>query len=220
MAGDEYNFADVFQAIYIPKQKPAPDPVPDSMIALASSYPPLGQVTQLRYGTVSFATVLEVHESRGKESWQVALWYSIDGETWADMLLLPADTDHSTQSLQDGPANVVRLHFMKKLSIKKSMQFTLKVRAGENESWRWIRDEQGSGDGIIIMNDGELKSDAPETLGDLIKDLNPAWEVSSVMSQSPGTTLWSLKASIKHAEGDNSAYADVPVGIPWGSFLR
>ena len=57
--------------------------LPDSMKAFVISYPPLGQVTQVREGNVSFTVVLDVHQSRGHEPWQVAMWYIFDGgECW------------------------------------------------------------------------------------------------------------------------------------------
>jgi hypothetical protein len=218
---EPYSFPAEFQAVFIPKQKPAPAPVSDSMRTFVASYPPLSQVTELDDGAVAFTALLEVHESRGAEPWQAALWHSIDDGEWTEAPLNTVEANQGPVFLHDPPSHIARFYFKASVSVQKSMRFTVKVRGGSHEDWRWIRDEQGLGDGVVIVKPGASGAVvSPDTLGDLIKDLNPAWKIGSIMSQSPGTNLWSLTADIPAADGGNSSYADIPVGIPWGSFLR
>ena len=221
MATAEYSFAEEFQAIFIPKQRPAPDPVPDDMKAFVASFPPLGQVTQVKGSSLAFAVLLDVHHSRGNEPWQVAIWHSIDGGEWCEATLPLAAPEQTATSLQDNRTELARHSYAWSCSVQKSMKFTFKVRSGDEETWRWIRDEQGLEDGFVIVNrQVEAPEITPETLQDLIQDLNPVWQIASVMSQSPATSLWSLIAHVDAADGDDSTFADIPLGTPWGSFLR
>jgi hypothetical protein len=218
MPTENYDFAEVFQAVFIPKQKPAPAPVAPEMVANIASYPPLGQVTQLRDGSTAILCILELHASRASEPWQVALWHSTDGIDWTETLLPPLPSDEIPVSLQAESNGLSRLYFGHPLIVQKSSQFTLKFRHGEDEAWRWIRDEMGLGDGMIIVN--SCPGSWNPALEDAIPNLNSAWKITSLLSQSPGTTLWSLEANVGAAVGDESTFADIELGTPWGGFLR
>ncbi|ROT39552.1 raffinose synthase Sip1 [Sodiomyces alkalinus F11] len=219
MTGSGFNFADPFQVLHILKQNPDPDAVEADMKAIVQSFPPLGQVTQVQEGHLSFLAVLQVPASRGEEPWQVALWQSTDGQEWTESLLHPTSPDSAPKELQSVDASSSRLYFSVSLAARESLQFTLKFRHGENEPWRWTRDELGLGDGLVIVRTG-LAAGLPEDLNGIIKDLNPAWTVQQKMSQSPGTRLWVLETPVPAAVGDDSTYRDIPIGIPWGSYLR
>jgi hypothetical protein len=218
---EPYDFALEFQTDFIPRQKPALDPVPDSMKASVAIYPPLEQVTKLEAGKVVLTALLEVHESRNQEEWQMSLWHSTDGQHWTETLLQRADEYQMAVQIQQQPSQTVRYHFVKALEFQASMQFTVKIRGGKHEEWRWVRDEQGLGDGIlIIQSQAPGRADSAENLQDIIKDLNPAWTAVSILSQSPATSLWSLQTTVDAADGENSTFRDIPLGIPWGKFLR
>lgn len=233
---EEYSFSAEFQAVFIPKQKPAPDAVPDEMKAFAASYPPLGQVTVKHADdskdSVAFSAVLDIHQSRGKEVWEAALWYSVDGSEWVQASLPNCPGSATPMALQDTPTETTRLYFMKSISVKQSMQFTLKFRGENDQDWRWAGDEQGIGNGILITETPPLSSkikdwdsnSGPETpdedLGNHIKGLNPEWDVKLIMSQTRDTILWSLSTEVAAADGNNSTYRDTVLGLPWGKFLR
>lgn len=220
MPSDNYDFGEVFQAIYIAKQKPAPPPVADDMKATLQSHPPLGQVTPVQGNDVSLTAILEIPKSRAAEPWEVCVWHSIDGSEWKEIRLLPVEESQTPQTLQLLPESMLRFYFASSSSITfdASVQFTLKFRHGQHEEWRWIRDEQGLCDGWIVQPSAGISSG---NLTDLIPDLNSeGWAVSSRSSESPGAVLWALEAPIPPAEGDSSTYKDISVGTPWGSFSR
>ncbi|KPM38607.1 hypothetical protein AK830_g7961 [Neonectria ditissima] len=218
MPDDNYDFSEVFQAIYIAKQKPAPPPVSEDMKAILQSYPPLGQATPVHGKDVFLTAVLEVPKSRATEPWEVCVWHSVDGSGWTEVRLLPAEDDQIPHTLQLLPESTSRLYFVSLLSFDTSVQFTLKFRHGQKEEWRWIREEQGLDDGWVVQPSTGISSN---NLNDLIPDLNlESWTVSPCSSHEPGAVLWSLEAPISPAEGDNSTYKDISIGTPWGSFAR
>ncbi|CCF40856.1 raffinose synthase Sip1 [Colletotrichum higginsianum] len=220
MSSDNYNFADVFQAVFISKQKPAPEPIAEKMKALIQSYPPLGQYTQVSNGRLTVTAVLEIPASRANEPWEVALWHSSDGAEWAETVLARVLNENAPTTLQTVPDHVRRLFYSASIAFNKSLQFTLKFRHSNSEPWRWTRDELGVGDGTVVLNAKPVFESVSERFDDIVPDLNPAWEVKSLMSQCPGTRLWSLKAAVDGVEGDVSQLADFSLGVPWGGFLR
>lgn len=218
MPDNGYDLAQDIQSTYISKQKPAPVSVDDNMKAQLQSYPPLGQVTILQDDEVIVTAVLEIDKARGHEPWEVSLWFSLDEADWVDLCLQPSGNEQNFQALNvPASENTVRLYYTSRLFVEKSIHFTLKFRHNESEHWRWIRDEYGLNDGIIIKSSDEAVS---EKLSDLIPDLNTGWKVSSCVSQSPETRVWALESPIPRANGDDSTYKDIVVGTPWGSFLR
>lgn len=76
------------------------------------------------------------------------------------------------------------------------------------------------GDGVVVINYNLAKEDTESKLPDLIQGLNPDFKWKSLASQSPGTRLWSVEAPVGAAQGDESSIVDLPLGIPWGGFLR
>ncbi|KAJ4314442.1 hypothetical protein N0V84_008905 [Fusarium piperis] len=218
MPSDNYDFGQVFQAVYITKQKPAPPPVPESMKAVLQSYPPLGQVTPVQGQDITLTAVLEIPKSRATEAWEISLWHSLDGSDWNDAHLSLVEDALAPQTLQSIPESVSRFHFTSSLSFDASVRFTLKFRHSPDVDWRWIRDEQGLDDGLIVNTTARVSSN---DLSDLIPDLNSGdWAIKSCLSQSPRTSLWSLETVIPPAKGDDSSYRDIGIGTPWGSFAR
>jgi len=207
-------------ASYITFQKPCPELKLGSMRASLSSYPPLGQATQLSCGDVKFHAVLEVDQGRVNEPWQVALWYSQGSDTWEEIILSRSPVDSSPSSLATVDETLSRLFFSSTLSVKSTFSFTLKFRPSPESSWRWARDEQGLGDGTVIVNSSAAGSDPKGDLKDLIKHLNPCFSVQSAPSQVPRTQVWTLDTTAKAANGEDSYSDDIDIGVPWGNFVR
>ncbi|KAK1455215.1 raffinose synthase Sip1 [Colletotrichum melonis] len=220
MPSDNYNFAEVFQSLFVSKQKPAPETIADTMKAVIQSYPPLGQYTQISHGGLPITAVLEIPASRAGESWEVAVWHSIDGADWSETALARIADEDAPTTLQAVPGDVRRLFYSAPVPYKSSFQFTLKFRHSSDEPWRWTRDELGVGDGTVVLNSRPILETVSESIDDVVSDLNPAWKVKPMMSQCPGTRLWSLEATIDAVEGDESKFADISLGVPWGGFLR
>ncbi|KAM0564587.1 hypothetical protein ACHAPJ_000802 [Fusarium lateritium] len=216
MPSDSYDFGEVFQAIYIAKQRPAPPPIPEEMKVVLQSFPPLGQVTSVRGKHVTLTAVLEIPKFRAHEPWEVSAWHSSDGSDWKDLKLDPVEEVSGTQTLQSPADSVSHSYFTSSFSFDTSVQFTLKFRHSPDADWRWIRDEQGLNDGLVANTAVGVSS---SNLPDLIPDLNSKdWAIKSCLSQSPGTSLWSLEAVVPPANGDDSTYRDITIGTPWGSF--
>lgn len=197
----------------------ASDSLEDDMIALIQSYPPLGQICQIPKGGFTLTAVLEIPSSRKDEPWEVAAWHSIDDGEWTESQLAEISPDRRPQQIQGSSDRVSRLVYSASLTVQSSMKFTLKSRHGENEPWRWTRDELAIGDGLVIV-DNTLATSLSENLGDLIKELDPAWEVKSLLSQAPRTRLWSLSTEVSAAQSDQPATSSTFIGVPWGHCLR
>jgi hypothetical protein len=218
MPSDDYNFGDVFQKIYVAKQKPPPIPVSENMKVVLQSFPSLGQVTSVRGKSVTLTTVLEIPKSRASESWEVSVWHSVDDSSWGDILLLPIQEASAPQTLQTLDDSMYRFYFSSSIAFEASLKFTLKFRHSSDADWRWIRDEQGLNDGLIVNTPVGLSSNS---LSDLIPDINSKdWTIKSQLSQSPRTSLWSLEAAIAPANQEDSTYRDILIGTPFGTFAR
>jgi hypothetical protein len=191
-------------------------------MACIATYPPLGQVTLLKDPTVAIHAVFEVPPELASEAWELCLWYSNgDGREWAATEFTPDTPDVRPTDFHKANRTRTRLYFTAKLAVDSFLVFTVKYRqrAGEHE-WCWVRNEQGSDDGIVVVEQKPTREGDPEDLPDLIQDLNPNLKWHSHMSQSPGTRLWSIEARVDAAKEDESAVVDIPLGIPWGRFGR
>ncbi|KAH7327176.1 glycoside hydrolase superfamily [Rhexocercosporidium sp. MPI-PUGE-AT-0058] len=211
---------EVFQAQYIPKQKATPSSDDPSMLAYISTYPALGQVSQIQKHTTVFTALLEVDKSRASDPWQVSLWHS-DGKEWREVPMDPvikaASFPSELQASGTTPENnQARLYFTTPLAIHLPTNFTIKFRAGPNESWKWIKDHQGTIDGVVMLSTVTSQDTISSELGDYITGLNPILTSKSYRSQSPGTTLWSVEAPVEGADGEKSTIKDIKFGLPWG----
>ena len=216
---------EVFLVQYIPKQKGPPPPDAASMKAYISTYPPMGQVTQTDESTSLFTALLEVDESRAADPWQVSLWHS-EGHEWMECPMDPVKSasSHPT-SLQTSTAfgsTLHRLYFTTPLAIHLPTNFTIKFRDGSDQSWKWVKDHQGTQDGVVMLKSITSQDAISSNLGDYIQGLNPILDSKNYRSQSPGTTLWSVEAPIEAADGEKSNIKDINFGLPWGQgkFLR
>ena len=213
---------DPFQTLHIPK--PAVVEAHDllKMDAMITSYPPLGQITVISGTTTTFTVLLETTQSRASNNWEVSLWYSY-GEEWQESPLKSnlESSDNLPSMIQTfNGSPPYRLYFAADVEITSHMVFTIKFRSGPHQPWKWVKDEQGSFDGNILSK-SKIPMIKSEILGDYVKDLNPKLESRNVISQSPGTVVWSVTAPIDAANGEKSAIADLKFGLPWaGKLLR
>lgn len=217
---------EVFQAKYIPKQKGPPASDAASMKAYISTHPPLGQVTQIGQSTSVFTALLEVDESRATDAWQVSLWHS-EGKEWRECPMDPVRnlSAHPTTLQASKPAfgsPLHRLYFTTPLAIHLPTNFTFKFRNGSDQSWKWVKDHQGTQDGIVMLHSVTSQDAISSNLEDYIEGLNPVLHSKNCRSQSPDTTLWSVEATIEPAAGEKSTIKDIKFGLPWGQgkFLR
>jgi hypothetical protein len=209
---------EVFQAKYIPKQKGPPALDSPSMKAYISTFPSLGRVTSIDHSTSVFTALLEVDEGRANDPWQVSLWHSNGGE-WREVPMEPL-TKASSQpiSLQDSKvtSGLHKIYFTTSLAINLPTSFTIKFRNGPDKSWKWVRDHQGTQDGIVMLKTVTSQDAISRDLGDYVEDLNPILQSKNYLSQSPGTTLWSVEVVVEAADGEKSAIKNFKFGIPWG----
>ncbi|KAL5327651.1 hypothetical protein ACEPPN_005352 [Leptodophora sp. 'Broadleaf-Isolate-01'] len=211
---------EVFQAQYIPKQKAPPASDDPSMFAYISTYPALGQVSQIQKHTTVFTALLQVDQSRASDSWQVSLWHT-EGKEWYEVPMdpvikaaaFPSELQASGVTSGNGQA---RLYFTTPLAIHLPTNFTIKFRAGPNESWKWVKDHQGTTDGVVMLNTVTSQDAISSELEEYITGLNPILKSKNYRSQSPGTTLWSVEAPVDGADGEKSTIKDIKFGLPWG----
>lgn len=213
MSGHEQDYD---ESIYhVPKQK---KPTGKDMGASVSVCPPLGQVTQVQNGTVQVTALLEVPNDQAHHSWEIALWHAAQDADWTETPMSPTDKIPTTLQVVDD--RISRLWFHGQVSVKSLLNFTVKFRAGPDQEWRWLRDEQGMGDGTIIVNSAMTTAALPDNFDDILKGFDSDINVKACRSQSPATRLWALEANVDAAQGDDSTYKDVKLGLPWGGFLR
>jgi len=209
---------EVFQAQYIPKQKGPPASDAPSMKAYISTFPALGQVTQIDQNTSIFTALLEVDESRINDAWQVSLWHS-EGKEWREVPMDPLRnvSSHPT-SLQSSKnsSSLHKIYFTTPLAIHLPTNFTIKFKNGSDQSWKWVKDHQGTQDGMVMLKTTTSQESISSKLGDYVADLNPILQSKNYRSQSPGTTLWSVEAPIEAANGEDSTFRDIKFGVPWG----
>ncbi|KAI1378578.1 glycoside hydrolase family 36 protein [Hypoxylon crocopeplum] len=185
-----------------------------------SSYPPLGQVTQLKDKAFQLCVLLEVEDDLADDSWEVVVWYSPADGGWTEKLLSPSPGDDYPPSLQaTSPSNTL-LYFRAPFFVSSSLRFTIKYRNGPNRPWTWSHQESGIGDGVVLINPEKSFEGMESSLSNIIHGLNPDLKVRAAASQTPYTQLWTVKASVGSAEDDRSAYTDVELGTPWGGALR
>ncbi|CZR55817.1 related to seed imbibition protein Sip1 [Phialocephala subalpina] len=207
---------EVFQAQYIPKQKGPPSSDDPSMKAYISTYPALGQVTQIEKSTSVFTALLEVDESRASDPWQISLWHS-DGGDWREVPMDPLRGEQGRPTeLQAFNSTFIRLYFTTPLAIHLPTNFTLKFRNGPDQSWKWVKDHQGTQDGVVLLKTVTGQEAISNDLRDYVQGLNPELKSKNYRSQSPGTTLWTVYASVEAAQGEKSTFKDIRLGVPWG----
>lgn len=210
---------ELFQAIYIPKQKAPPASDAPIMKANISTFPPLGRVTQIDQNISVFTAILEVDEARAAEKWQISLWHS-EGKEWhevpMDPVVKPSAYPTSLGVSKAADSNLRKLYFTTPLAIHLPTTFTIKFRNASDQSWKWVKDYQGIEDGVVMLKTVTSTAAISASLADYIPDLNPKAQVKSHYSQSPGTTLWSVELPIKAAKGEKSNLEDIKFGLPWG----
>jgi hypothetical protein len=208
---------EVFQAQYIPKQKAPLSPDDPSMKAYISTYPALGQVTQIDNSTSVFTALLEVDDSRASDPWNISLWHS-DGGEWREVPMDPLLGEKARPTeLQASKSALTRLYFTTPLAIHLPTNFTVKFRSGPDQSWKWVKDHQGTQDGVVMLKTVTSQEAISSELGDYVQGFNPELKSKNYRSQSPGTTLWSVEASVEPAQGAKSTFKDVKFGLPWGT---
>lgn len=203
---------------HVPKQKkPSHN---NTMGASVSVYPPLAQITQVQKQVVAVTAFLEVPADQAQQPWELAVWHSTGDDRWIETALSSSPTQRTPSSLQNTDASKSRLWFDGNLNVQSRLSFTVKFRSGPDQSWRWAHDEQGSSDGAIIYKSSLTTDALSDDFGRILKGYDTDIKVKPCQSQCPGTRLWALEASVDAVQADESTYAYLNLGIPWGGFLR
>ncbi|KAJ4164429.1 hypothetical protein LMH87_006105 [Akanthomyces muscarius] len=178
--------------------------------------PRLGDVTTVKAKTHPISAVLEVPNHFAHADWQVCLWHSTDGNEWEGLDLAPATEEEEAVDLELS-ASLSRLHFRAELPFNKSIQFTIKFRHTLDQPWIWTNQEYGIEDGYVVSEDTAAAS---QKLEDLIPNLSSEWSISTLRSQAPETSLWSLTTKIAPCSADKSSFKDVEIGTPFTHFRK
>ncbi|KAK4167262.1 putative galactinol--sucrose galactosyltransferase 6 [Cladorrhinum sp. PSN259] len=190
------------------------------MAAFIATYPPLGLITKIQKPNIQLHAILEIAKDLETEPWQLALWHSNQNGEWDETLLRPSEPETRPSTLHETNGSKTRLYFDASLVVTSSLKFTIKFRRNPTDDWRWIRDEQGLDDGVIVVASKPTQDSDQEDLPDLFQDFNTDLKWKSHLSQTPRTRLWSVQVEVDGVEGDMSAIAHVPLGIPWGGSIR
>lgn len=185
---------------------------------MAATHPPLGQVSLVKTRHVAFTVVIQVPSSKTHEPWEAVLWHSIDSGEWSEAQASRQSHEEEPVSLQRDSSPTTPLYFSVNITVNALCAFTLRFRPGQNEPWRWVRDEAGLADGTVIVQ--ASSADSSDDIRDVMKYLSPDWKAVSQQSQAPRTRLWSVHASIAGAQGENSTLETLPLGIPWERTLK
>lgn len=209
-----------------------------SMKAILTSFPPLGQVTTISNPKCTFTVCLEVDASRTSQEWEVSLWYSDSdakhpepaNHSWEqhEMQLIGSSQD---LEIRDVPTYLraaenngsARLFFRAEIAVMKSLSFTVRFRSGPDhpiQPWKWVRDLQGTLDGMVILKSKTDASLASTDINTYIKNLNSTLSITTQLSESPGTLLWAVEAPVKAAQNDHSMEEETTFGRPWGTYSR
>lgn len=190
------------------------------------TYPPLGQVTPLQTGNFTLSAVLSVPYSQFSDdsnNWEVWIWHSTDDAEWAGTQLKPVVSEEALHRFGHSVNSLKLYYFCGDFEFKSSQQFTVKYRPNPRGDWIWSRDETHLDNGIVVL---QSPSAASEKLEDILHDLDEEWEVSSCLSQTPKTLLWSIGTKTCLSEtscqdvGDVSVVRDIRVGTLSEGFSR
>ncbi|KXJ91383.1 raffinose synthase Sip1 [Microdochium bolleyi] len=185
-----------------------------------ASLPPLGQVTISGQDVTHFTVILDVPLAVAGDPWEVAIWHSVGVSDWRETQLSQVALDATPTSLQAIPSTYVRLCYRGVLDTTSTVDFTVKFRSRPGHVWRWVKDEQSLGDGLLVRQVPDLPDFAKSGLQDVIVGLNPRLNVKSALSQSPGTQLWEIRADVHAAEHGHSAISTLELGRAWGHMCR
>jgi hypothetical protein len=194
----------------------SPSILPSALV----SYPPLNQVTVVREKNVKFSVLLDVPAAEAAAgSWQVAVWLSLGGE-WKDLNLSPVTDQEKSVVTSFKPASPSAdiVVFEGQAEVSNTCLFTVKFRHGNSSPWQWVRDQWGTENGTIIFNSAKSPEDCPGNLPLLIKNLDPVWHWSSVGSQTPKTSVWTLTAPIGCGSGSSPVDKEFRLGVPFGGY--
>jgi len=215
-----YDFVPEFRASLAVKQKLVIPETISSMDVRFASYPAAAQVTIVKDEVIKFRVVLDVPESHAAQPWQIVLWHCPAAGEWCETQFARENDNSQPTSLHGFKSSHVRLCYTAGLRTDNVRNFTIKYRSQFNEPWRWIRDEHGLGNGVVLQQLPSSRDSEHDALGDIIIGLNPHLTVKSAMSQSPGTRLWEVKGQIDGAVNDRSANVVLELGRPWQSLQR
>jgi hypothetical protein len=213
--------AGAFQAVLVSAPAQRDPPSVDIMGVAISSYPPLGQVTQVKTNNIHFTVLLEVGNDDATQPWQVALWCSTNESTiWTTRELVSSEDESAFSSTNIVNSDKARLYFRGTHNVPSISSFTIKYRKNSLEDWSWVKDDQSMDDGTIIVNPEDVIGCSSTPFSDIFNHLDPGIRVRSTMSQSPATELWTLEVGVGPAHGEGAGSADFRLGKPWGHWSR
>ncbi|KAH7027602.1 raffinose synthase Sip1 [Microdochium trichocladiopsis] len=216
----EYDFVPEFRASLATKQKSLPSETATDMVVRLASFPPLAQATVSTNEVTRFLVVIDVPNDLAEKPWEVAIWHSSGIQEWAETRLQRDQGDVLPSSLSTATLSHARLYYRTTISTDSIRNFTLKFRSHPSETWRWIKNEQGLSDGLVLRQTPPLRNITSGDLGEIVIGLNPHLRVKSAMSQCPGTQLWEIQADIEGVLHDRSSSSVVEFGRPWKTLQR
>lgn len=100
-----------------------------------------------------------------------------------------------------------------KLGGRTSSRFTIKFRHGSMQSWKWVNEQFGWSDGLLLWQPEKLGASLIERFLD---GLDPVADVELEQSETPDTLLWSIKLPVPAAEGPKRGSSHFSLGTVIG----
>ncbi|CEJ55486.1 hypothetical protein PMG11_01739 [Penicillium brasilianum] len=218
-------------------------PAQMSLFARVTSYPPLGQVTNLQRqkslapeesDTVRFTVVIESSTSLPVQSWEAQIWHNITSSEWTALPL--SRCEPSLAPLLNGKDDEYNYHryvFSEESHLPTSAghaQFTVRFRTSPDTEWQWANQQQPINDGELVFSaknsipgkhslSDTMLDDAKTELAKHIDNLSPDVQVESLRTEAPGSVLWGIHGQVDAVERGVSGLKRVALGTP-SSMIR
>lgn len=213
-----------------PERKPAFYPKDggddDDMYLKVTTWPPLGQASTVarHRDSVRFTVLLETTApsivSQEDQEPQVCLWHNHGGHhDWAELPLKPTSNCDDVMLLNRPPGRgISRRWFTAELpGLPKHGQvlsFTVKFLIDTEHGWKWVKDTTGIQDGELHYQGTDYEKHSAYDLKHWFNGISPDIQVQSERPDTDNTFLYSLKAPVDAAQGQDSGYSHHQLGTP------
>ncbi|KAJ5757936.1 uncharacterized protein N7511_006630 [Penicillium nucicola] len=210
-----------------------------AMFARVTSYPPLGQLTNIRRSEddavsieLSFAPMCLEHQLASlleNECWDAQIWHNITNSEWTALPLLECQSEQTRQLNGIDSSHHYHRHVRSaKISLPGTgghAQFTVRFRTSPDEEWQWANQKHAVSDGEIVycsMDSGLCHSadtgpsarSPLEEIAKYITNFSDKLQIQPRRSEAPGSKLWDISGGIDPSQEGKSNIKYVTLGTP------
>ncbi|KAJ6082468.1 hypothetical protein N7499_007342 [Penicillium canescens] len=205
-----------------------------AMFARVTSYPPLGQLTNIRRSeddddALRFTVTIESSSSFPAQPWDAQIWHNITSLEWTALPLQKSNPEQANRlNGNDHGYNYHRHVFSDKISLPAEgghAKFTVRFRTSPDAEWQWANQKHPVSDGEIVYcsrhSDFRLfmardpSAQSPrEEMAKYINKFSDQLQIQSQRSEAPGSKLWSLLGDIAPSQEGSSTIKRVVLGTP------